>query len=93
MVWISPDDEKRLDSVQWLHGAFMRGIQVDVERKDVALYAVADESLVELLCEDAIYAAVPNLFDWKELPAHGGESVMNGPAPTVADGAACVALG
>ena len=68
MVWISPDDEKRLDSVQWLHGAFMRGIQLDVERKDVALYAVTDDALVELLCEDALYASVPNLLDWKEPP-------------------------
>src|SRR4051812_2417423 len=68
MLWISPDDEKRLDSVQWLHGAFLRGIQVDVEKKDVAIYAVADDALVELLCENAIYSAIPNLFDWQELP-------------------------
>jgi hypothetical protein len=68
MRHLATDDEKRLDSVDWLHGSFLRGVQVDVERKDLAVYVVTSEHLVELLCEDVRYAVVPNLFDWTEPP-------------------------
>lgn len=59
---LSSDDEKRLESVSWLQGATLRGVQVDVARRDVALYAVTGEWLVEVLCEDVGYLALPELF-------------------------------
>jgi len=60
---LAPDDEKRLESLRWLQGALFRGAQVDADRRDVSLYAISGEFLVELMCEDASYLALPNLFD------------------------------
>ncbi len=68
MPELGPEDEKRLESVAWLQGARFRGAQLDHQRRDVALYAVTGEFLVELLCEDASYVALPNLFDHPAMP-------------------------
>lgn len=65
---LGPDDEKRLESVGWLQGARLRGVQVDAQRRDVAIFALAGEFLVELLCEDVGYLGLPNLFDLAEMP-------------------------
>jgi len=59
---LSPEDEKRLDSVGWLQGAFLRGVQIDLGRRDVAVFAALDDLLVEVLCEDASYISVPDLL-------------------------------
>lgn len=63
---LSADDEKRLDAVDWLCGAFLRSVRADFENRDVAIWAVADRGRVELLCEDASYADLPNLLDCPE---------------------------
>ncbi len=68
MVFLAPEDEKRLDSVGWLQGSFLRGVQIDAEHRDVSVFATADRDLIELLCEDVRYYAVPNLFDAPESP-------------------------
>lgn len=59
---LSIDDEKRLESVKWLQGARLRGVQFDFAKRDVAIYALTGEVLVEVLCEDVGYATVPDLF-------------------------------
>lgn len=59
---LSRDDEKRLESVGWLQGATLRGAQVDLSRRDVALYALCEGALVEVLCEEVGYLALPELF-------------------------------
>jgi len=66
---LSRDDEKRLESVGWLQGATLRGVQVDLARHDVALFAVAGEFLVEVLCEDVGYLDLPDLFAGRSGPA------------------------
>ncbi|HEY3449756.1 MAG TPA: hypothetical protein VGK67_25605 [Myxococcales bacterium] len=65
---LSVDDEKRLESVRWLQGATLRGVQVDLARRDVALYAVVGDDLVEVLCEDVGYLSLPELFAATEPP-------------------------
>jgi hypothetical protein len=65
---LAQDDERRLDAIDWLHGAALRGVQIDVEHRDVALYAVVGEDLIEVLCEDSGYVAMPNLMDCPEQP-------------------------
>jgi hypothetical protein len=65
---LDPSDEKRLDSVQWLQGASLRGVQIDTHSRDVAIFAVVGEFRVELLCEDVGYLALPNLFDLAGAP-------------------------
>jgi len=63
MPELSRDDERRLDSVAWLQGSTLRGVQVDLSRRDVALFADCGEQLlVEVLCEDVGYLALPDLF-------------------------------
>lgn len=73
---LSPDDEKRLDSVAWLQGARLRGIQVDLQTRDVALFAAAQTALVELLCEDALYLNAPDLFGVAQMPRILGLAVQ-----------------
>ena len=68
MVELAQDDEKRLESVRWLQGATLRGVQVDTSTRDVALFALAGEFQVEVLCEDVGYLSLPNLFDMGEMP-------------------------
>jgi hypothetical protein len=65
---LSSDEERRLDSVAWLQGARLRGIQVDLQTRDVALFAVAQPAQVELLCEDALYLNAPDLFGIAQMP-------------------------
>jgi hypothetical protein len=65
---LSPEVEKRLESLGWLQGASLRGVQVDVQKRDVAIFAQAKETLVEVLCEDVGYLALPDLFGHPELP-------------------------
>jgi len=65
---LSSDDEKRLESVAWLQGARLRGVQIDLQRRDVSLFAATEGLLVELLCEDAVYLAAPDLFALAEMP-------------------------
>ena len=65
---LDPVDEKRLESVQWLQGASLRGVQVDTQSRDVAIFALAGEFRVELLCEDVGFLSLPNLFDLAEPP-------------------------
>ncbi|MGC4115546.1 MAG: hypothetical protein QM765_13270 [Myxococcales bacterium] len=48
--------------MSWLQGATLRGLQVDLSRRDVALFAATGEFLVEVLCEDVGYLSVPELF-------------------------------
>ncbi|MBI5546797.1 MAG: hypothetical protein HY901_23185 [Deltaproteobacteria bacterium] len=68
MPELNRDDEQRLESVQWLQGARLRGVQVDAQRRDVSVFALTGELLVELLCEDVGYLALPNLFDLAQMP-------------------------
>ena len=68
MKELDPLDEKRLESVQWLQGASLRGVQIDTESRDVAIFAVVGEFRVELLCEEVGYLALPNFFDLAEMP-------------------------
>jgi hypothetical protein len=68
MVELDPMDEKRLESVQWLQGASLRGVQIDAQSRDVALYAITGEFQVEVLCEEVLYLSLPNLFDVADLP-------------------------
>ena len=65
---LSRDDEKRLESVAWLQGAHLRGVQVDLTRRDVAIFAVAGEVRVEVLCEGVGYLALPDFFGLTEAP-------------------------
>ncbi len=65
---LSTADEKRLDEVQWLCGAFLRGVQIDWEQHEVSIFAAASRELVEILCQQAAYADIPNLFDAAETP-------------------------
>jgi hypothetical protein len=67
-VGLSADDQKRLESVAWLQGARLRGVQVDLQTRDVSLFALTEALLVELLCEDAAYLGAPDLFGLKEMP-------------------------
>jgi hypothetical protein len=59
---LSKADEEKLDEVGWLQGAALRGVQVDAEKREVSLFATARHDLVEILCEDAGYLALPDLF-------------------------------
>ncbi len=65
---LAAEDEKRLESVAWLQGARFRGVQVDLQTRDVSLFALAEPSLVELLCEDAVYLCAPDLFNLSQMP-------------------------
>jgi hypothetical protein len=73
---LSAEDEKRLESVDWLQGARLRGVQVDLERRDVSLFALAGAQLIELLCEDAAYLGAPDLFSAGEMPRIVGLAVQ-----------------
>ncbi len=68
MTALSPDDERRLDSAGWLQGARLRGFQVDLQTRDVALFAVTQDAQVELLCEDALFLGAPDLFGVAQMP-------------------------
>jgi hypothetical protein len=63
MVQLDNCDEERLDALGWLQGATLRGVQVDAERREVALYLLKDGALLELSCREVGYLALPNLFD------------------------------
>jgi hypothetical protein len=65
---LAAEDEKRLESVAWLQGARFRGVQVDLQTRDVSLFALTELLLVELLCEDAVYLGAPDLFNLREMP-------------------------
>ena len=65
---LTREDEQRLESVGWLQGAALRGIQVDLARRDVAIFALCGEVLVEILCEEVGYLALPDLFALAQVP-------------------------